>query len=480
MLDGINATDFDSLYPQLWNGCIGAWCPSLGIAGSKLYDYSGYNNHGTLNGSTANLAWANNNGLVAYQSNATSDYMAMGSTVPTPTTSATLSVWFYKPLASSTCAIGWFDNNGYRFGLEISANNAYCTSEAAGVFNYPYCSEVNTGWNHYVVTFYASVTSLWVNGIKQTLTPGGGGAPSVLAITGTFNFGKVISTYNSSGVLTDDAFVYKRVISVEEILTLYSSGYGRGIAYTPVQRDAEWYFFSSGVLQNCTNRITGNAPTQNAINNSKPSPPLQNACNDYGYFTPGSITYTNTSSSPFIIPIGTTTLTIQLWGDGGGGSGGAFSSSTGSGGGGGGGGYCLHVISSPTGGASVAFTIGQGGAAGAAGANSGSPGSGSTCTTYSLVANGGGGGLTSSTGGGGGTASGGNGANTTGTAGGNGGSSTGGNGGAGANGGPGGNGGTNGNPGLSGTFPGAGGGGGGGSVTAGGAPATGKITFTWA
>jgi len=35
-------------YPHLWQGLVGAWCPSLGIQGSKLIDISGQGNHSEI------------------------------------------------------------------------------------------------------------------------------------------------------------------------------------------------------------------------------------------------------------------------------------------------------------------------------------------------------------------------------------------------------------------------------------------------
>jgi len=35
-------------YPNLWNGCVGAWCPSRQSIHDQLWDYSGYQHHGDL------------------------------------------------------------------------------------------------------------------------------------------------------------------------------------------------------------------------------------------------------------------------------------------------------------------------------------------------------------------------------------------------------------------------------------------------
>ena len=38
----------ESTVPRLWDGVIGAWCPSLGPTGSRFHDFSRYGNWGTL------------------------------------------------------------------------------------------------------------------------------------------------------------------------------------------------------------------------------------------------------------------------------------------------------------------------------------------------------------------------------------------------------------------------------------------------
>jgi len=43
-----------SEYPQLWQGCVGTWDPSLGQTGNKVIDWSGHGNHGTI----TNATWA--------------------------------------------------------------------------------------------------------------------------------------------------------------------------------------------------------------------------------------------------------------------------------------------------------------------------------------------------------------------------------------------------------------------------------------
>lgn len=51
------ATHNESQYPELWEGCIGAWCPGLGATGGTLPDLSLRQHPGTLENMTLASAW---------------------------------------------------------------------------------------------------------------------------------------------------------------------------------------------------------------------------------------------------------------------------------------------------------------------------------------------------------------------------------------------------------------------------------------
>jgi len=46
-----------SAFPELWQGLKGAWCPSLGVQGRKLYDMSGYGRHASFSSGMGDDAW---------------------------------------------------------------------------------------------------------------------------------------------------------------------------------------------------------------------------------------------------------------------------------------------------------------------------------------------------------------------------------------------------------------------------------------
>ena len=59
-----------SAHPNLWDGLVGAWMPSLGVTGETLRDVSGNDNHGTLTNMDAATDWvATSKGKALYFDN---------------------------------------------------------------------------------------------------------------------------------------------------------------------------------------------------------------------------------------------------------------------------------------------------------------------------------------------------------------------------------------------------------------------------
>lgn len=54
---GYAPRDGESLYPNLFNGLAGAWCPSMGVTGNALRDLSGRGNHGVFTNMNPTTAW---------------------------------------------------------------------------------------------------------------------------------------------------------------------------------------------------------------------------------------------------------------------------------------------------------------------------------------------------------------------------------------------------------------------------------------
>jgi hypothetical protein len=74
--NGFAPRDGEPLYPNLFKGLVGAWCPSMGVTGNTLRDLSGRNNHGTLTNMDPATDWVIDNGQYALDFDGSNDYIS--------------------------------------------------------------------------------------------------------------------------------------------------------------------------------------------------------------------------------------------------------------------------------------------------------------------------------------------------------------------------------------------------------------------
>ena len=70
-----------SAHPNLWDGLVGAWMPSLGVTGDTLRDVSGNGNHGTLTNMDASSDWVATSKGLALDFDGVNDYVNTNSPV---------------------------------------------------------------------------------------------------------------------------------------------------------------------------------------------------------------------------------------------------------------------------------------------------------------------------------------------------------------------------------------------------------------
>jgi hypothetical protein len=227
-------------YPSLWDGCVGAWAPSLGATGGRLFDHSVYGNHGTLTSMEVASDWVASNGKTALDF-ATDDYID----IPMGDTNVlgliTLCVWVNLRSTSlvhffGKHAGGGASQNPFDFRTASGGSLQFVMANANVVgYNGP---NIGTGsWVHVAVTSTGSLSEppvFWLNG-KSTV--------------GTYLFGiqtGVVTGSNSNlrlgrrddgavqlDGLADDYRVYNRILSRNEIVALASR---RGIAFERASR----------------------------------------------------------------------------------------------------------------------------------------------------------------------------------------------------------------------------------------------------
>ena len=227
-----------SKYPKLWDGCVGAWCPSLGVTGARLHDYSQRMAWATPTAYGA-TNWAVERGGYAYDFKS-GEYATTG--VNGPTGDRAVSLW-YRSYYTFT-AIEQYDiflsfgqnSTDQNFSIGKAALSAWGGPTVPRIFvtqngNSISVTQTDNLWHHVCATNTGSTWSLFIDGAlvetKSMNTTNTAGPIMISAYPG--------AALVSSGHYTDDIRVYSRVLHPEEIRLLATR---RAIAYEPVYRPA--------------------------------------------------------------------------------------------------------------------------------------------------------------------------------------------------------------------------------------------------
>lgn len=256
-------THDSSAYPELWEECVGAWCPWIGPTGYSVVDFSGSGKHGTITYTTPAAFWKINQGwALDYNKNTAPPNHVLIGNAPynvsvVATSPFTLSCWFfirswtggasaeYMPhIAIGTANYQSVSMLVYikRFGIIGSTDGATQNVGYSGGAYYPlFNSDLNLGeWYHGAITRdVLGVYSGYVNGMygrSQTNTS------NLVLNDQTMKIGAhyaLNETYDADGFI-DDARFYRRCLSPDEIALLSRQ---RAISYTP-RRARRFYSFA--------------------------------------------------------------------------------------------------------------------------------------------------------------------------------------------------------------------------------------------
>lgn len=239
---GFAPRDFLPKHPDLWKGCIGAWCPSLGSTGTVVKDWSKSGINGTLTGSLSiDTGWSPN----GIKGNGSTGAVSCGTGYNPGLESWSQSAWYKHDAAQSLTGISGkslFAAGAGRYGFYIDSNvNLYAFVEvSAGVFvTNSYTITANDGiWHSLVWTVNRTGNAILYFDGKEVSSVSAS-AHSAVNITSAFTYN--IAAYNdAAGVpsqastsingFVDDIRHYNRVLSPYEAKLLASQ---RGIAYYP-------------------------------------------------------------------------------------------------------------------------------------------------------------------------------------------------------------------------------------------------------
>ena len=217
----------ESTVPQLWDGVVGAWCPSLGPTGSRLHDFSRFNNWGTLTNMDPATDWVVDGGQYAL------DFDGTDATEAGPGTqnriqidknlilsSFGVSMWIYPQSANKR---GLIANGPYNtnptFAITILANYTLETYRGANTTS-TVAMNANA-WNHFLVFNDTATTTYYING-KLSNT-------AAQTLTATASQTQTYIGYNYWGAtnsLIDDVVFWSRLPTSPEVAALYQLGRG--------------------------------------------------------------------------------------------------------------------------------------------------------------------------------------------------------------------------------------------------------------
>lgn len=235
------ATHENSAYPQLWRGCVGAWCPSLGPSGSRLHDFSRQQQWGTFMNMDPATDWVVDNGAYCFDLDGVDDYVAIDNLrYPSGNQVFSISYWikyttsqssYRLPLGLGTDATG--GNQAYF--IYRNPSTTYLVAEfGSGTGAANSTSALALGeWVHLCGTYDGASNRLYRAGSQIASA-----AYSSANITGSrLWLGAVLSIFSlviyHTACQMDDVRLYNRVLHPSEVRLLARR---RGIAFTPRQR----------------------------------------------------------------------------------------------------------------------------------------------------------------------------------------------------------------------------------------------------
>jgi len=225
----------EARFPDLWDGLVGAWCPSItGPSGVRLFDLSGRNNTGTLTNMDPATDWVRNSGRYSIDFDGVDDLVSIGSL--NLGTVHSVSFWWYMTTNDKVVIGGAFSPQSYVLYPAISQGFYYQASGSYGL-----TSVDNSAWqnrvNHSVVTRNGTTVTWTHNGVKYS------------PVTLSLNNALTVSTFGafSNGSFffqgwLDSIGMWNRVLSDSEIRCLKER---RTAIFEPVKKQKVGTSFSA-------------------------------------------------------------------------------------------------------------------------------------------------------------------------------------------------------------------------------------------
>jgi len=224
--------------PNLWRGCVGAWCPSQDRSRSTiLTDFSGFGNNGLLTNMEPATDWVASQGQMALDLDGVNDHLEFRSF--NLASDLTWCIWFRTAFTANQQIGGQGDGQytGMYFQTDGSSQIVAYADPAVIIGG---LLESNK-WTLLSLTKKGSSVSLYVNNAIVAT-----GTTSPTDSTSPLSFGRVryrfVEYYSTNPSSVDDVRVYNRALTQSEIATL---ALRRGIAYETTRSRS--YFIPAAV-----------------------------------------------------------------------------------------------------------------------------------------------------------------------------------------------------------------------------------------
>jgi hypothetical protein len=230
-----------SRYPGLWDGCVGAWCPSLGVTGSRLFDFSGRQNWGTLTNMDPATDWVVSSGGYALDFDGSNDHAPIN--LPVTSYPFALSCWMRPASLHTAPLVSVFNvTTELRYSAIYLINDGSVraqTSDGSAAFAASAASAYAAGVLVHIMAVFVSsaLREIYLGGTLRGSDTASSGFPAVdSARIGGIRFRNegVVNEGYFSGML-DDIRIYNRAPHREEIRLLARR---RAIAYEPEYQPA--------------------------------------------------------------------------------------------------------------------------------------------------------------------------------------------------------------------------------------------------
>jgi len=211
-----NASESEN--PDLWDGLVGAWMPSLGVTGDTLRDVSGNGNHGTLTNMDAATDWVATSKGLALDFDGSDDYVELSALDITDFKSISVFQVAKKNVAGTLRSISINHSNNDDIAIYWGSGNSLVRVDSGIAYEVGFPANANESMIVGLV-FDGSLLSCYKNGKK------------VGSISAQFSFstasGSLRIGSHASGAanffngVVSSTYIYNRALSPQEIKQLY-------------------------------------------------------------------------------------------------------------------------------------------------------------------------------------------------------------------------------------------------------------------